>query len=172
MKKDLLQQAAEDLESQHSITIKKRAEQANVRAVELLWSTLVQKYHHHKPAVFTGIERQAIRNLTTGYGIHNFLLYITETIKNWQHLRETKEFSVFPLVPTFQIFYHYHRSITPLIDLQKVRKFEEQEKLRVRQEEERKQTEYKPPKSLTEMVLEQKRKNGATITKTTTRPSK
>lgn len=172
MKKDILQRAAEDLEDKQAATIKKKAEQANVRAVELLWSGLLQKHYSYMPARFTGVERQAVRNLVNGYGIHNFLLYLTGTVKNWANLKETKELLALPRIPTFQIFCHYHRIITPLIDIQIAKKIEEEEKKVALQKEKEEQTNYRPPKSLTEMVLEQKRKHGATTTNATAGSSK
>src|SRR5258708_32136139 len=128
-----LREAARTVEEKQSLTVWQKAEQANVRAIELLWSTLVFKYHSHRPSTFTGMERQAIRNLTAGYGIHNLLLYLTETVKSWTTLRSDRQFSSFPQVPTFQIFLHFHRLITPLIDIHQVKKIEERERLAAKQ---------------------------------------
>ena len=148
----ILKKAAEMIEGKQSLTIRQKAEQENVRAIELLWSTLVQKYYQHHPPTFTGMERQAIRNLVTGYGIRNLLLYLSETVKTWNTLKHNQEFSSFPQVPTFQIFLRFHRLITPLIDLNKIRQLEEKEKVIAKQKEDQEKRDYRPPISLSKMV--------------------
>jgi hypothetical protein len=149
-KGDLADRAAH-LEADHMARLHEKAADKHVRAIELIWSSLVRKYHSYTPPLLTAQERGHCRALVSSYGAEALLDYLTSAIRDWKSIQA--KFAALPLTPTFQSFFRYHRDLTIIIEARRHAQEREAQKRAADEAEEERLRSFQPKEGLVALYL-------------------